>query len=68
MKSFLDPYCSARTRTELGYLENTQRAAFVPLQASSRTRHLRSPHANADMKQYECDRTEPLFCAGHDHG
>ena len=29
---------------------------------------LRSTHANAGMKQYECGRTQPLFRAGHDRG
>jgi hypothetical protein len=29
---------------------------------------LRSPHANAGMKQHECGRTQPLLRMGHDHG
>jgi hypothetical protein len=29
---------------------------------------LRSPHANAGMKQYECGRTQPLLCMGQNHG
>jgi hypothetical protein len=39
-----------------------------PSRASSHTRLLCSPHANASMKQYECGRTQPLFRAGHDRG
>jgi hypothetical protein len=54
--------CSARTRTEQGYLENPQQKCILsPSRASSRTRLLRSPHANAGMKQYECGRTQPFF-------
>jgi hypothetical protein len=39
-----------------------------PPRASSRTRLLRSPHANAGMKRNECGRTKPLFRVGHDRG
>ncbi len=28
---------------------------------------LRSPHANAGMKQYKCGRTQPLLHMGHNH-
>ena len=45
------------------------RAAFVPLQEPVAVLAiLRSPHANAGMKQYECGRTQPLFRACHDGG
>jgi hypothetical protein len=44
-----------QTQTELGYLENPQQSSIRSLsRASSHTRLLRSPHANAGMKQYEC--------------
>jgi hypothetical protein len=44
-------------------------SAFLPSRASSRIRaFLRSPHANAGMKQYKCGRTQPLLRMGHDHG
>ncbi len=43
--------------------------AFAPLQEPVAVLAiLRSPHANAGMKQYECGRTQPLFRAGHDRG
>jgi hypothetical protein len=52
-----------------GYLENPQQQSIEsPPRASSRTRFLRSPHANAGMKQYEFGRTQPFFRVGHDHG
>jgi hypothetical protein len=58
-----------RTWTEKGYLENPQQSSIrSPSRASSRTRLLRSPHANAGMKQYECGRTQPFFRVGHDPG
>ena len=61
--------CSARTRTEQGDLENPQQSSIhSPPRASSRTCLLRSPHANAGMKQYECGRTQPLFRAGNNRG
>jgi hypothetical protein len=45
------------------------RAAFVILQEPVDVLAiLRSPHANAGMKQYECGRTQPLFRAGHNRG
>jgi hypothetical protein len=45
------------------------RASFhSPSRASRRTRFLRSPHTNVGVKHYECGRTQPLFCADHDHG
>jgi hypothetical protein len=44
-------------------------SAFLPSRASSRIRtFLRSPHANAGMKQYECGPSQPLLHVGHDHG
>ncbi len=53
----------------IGLLENPQQQSIrSPPRASSRTRLLRSPHANAGMKQYECSRKQPLFRAGHDRG
>ncbi len=56
-----------QTRTEQGYLENSQHQSIrSPPRASSRTRLLRSPHANAGMKQNECGRTQPLFRVGND--
>ncbi len=45
-------------------------SAFLPSRASSRKpAFLRSPHANAGMKQkkYKCGRTQPLLHVGHDH-
>jgi hypothetical protein len=45
-----------------------QQSIRSPPRASSRTRFLRSPHANAGMKQYECGRTQPLFRVGHNRG
>jgi hypothetical protein len=39
-----------------------------PPRASSCTRFLRSPRANAGMKRNECGHTQPLFRVGHDHG
>ncbi len=61
--------CSARTGTEKGYLENPQQSSIrSPPRASSRTRLLPSPHANAGMKQYECGRTQPLFRERYNRG
>ncbi len=47
--------------------KSPSRAAFVPLQDPVLA-ILRSPHANAGKKQYECGRTQLLFHAGHDRG
>jgi hypothetical protein len=45
------------------------REAFVPLQEPvAILAILRSPHANAGMKQYECGHAQPLFRAGQDRG
>jgi hypothetical protein len=53
----------------IGLLGNPPAAEHSsPPRASSCTCFLRSPHANAGMKQYECGRTQPLFRAGHDRG
>ncbi len=61
--------CSARTGQNRVTWETHSRAAFVPLQEPVAVLAiLRSPHANAGMKQYECGRTQPLFRAGHDRG
>jgi hypothetical protein len=44
-------------------------SAFLPSRASSPIRaFLRSPPANAGMKQYKYGRTQPLLRMGHDHG
>jgi hypothetical protein len=60
---------SARTGQNRVTWKTPSRAAFVPLQEPVAVLALlRSPHANAGMKQYECVRTQPLFRAGHDHG
>jgi hypothetical protein len=60
---------SARTGQNRFTWKTPSRAAFVPLQEPVAVLALlRSPHANAGMKQYECGRTQPLFHTGHDHG
>jgi hypothetical protein len=72
--NFLSPQigvgdCSARTRQNRVTWKTPSKAAFVPLQEPVHVAvlaTLRSPHANAGMKHYECDRTQPLFHAGHD--
>jgi hypothetical protein len=53
-------------RTEKGYLTNTQLAQHSYRQdpVALLTSLLSS---NAGMKQYECGRTQPLLCKGHDH-
>jgi hypothetical protein len=49
--------------------KTTSSEAFVPLQDSvAILAFLRSPQANAGMKQYECGPTQPLFLAGHNRG
>jgi hypothetical protein len=47
----------------MGYLENPQHAAFVPLQEPVSVLASYIPHtqANAGMKQYKCGRTQPLL-------
>jgi hypothetical protein len=61
--------CSAGTGQNRVTWKTPSRAAFVPLQEPvAGLAFLRSPHANAGMKQYECGRTQPLFRAGHDRG
>jgi hypothetical protein len=61
--------CSARTGQNRVTWKIPSRAAFVPLQEPVAVLAiLRSPHANAGMKQYERGRTQPLFRAGHDRG
>ncbi len=58
--------CSEIEFVFLNYLENPhQQSIRSPPIASSL---LCSPHANAGMKQYKGDRTQPLFRVGHDHG
>jgi hypothetical protein len=61
--------CSARTEQNRVTRKTPSSAAICILQEPVAVlAFLRSPHANAGMKQYKCGRTQPLFRAGHDHG
>jgi hypothetical protein len=64
-----DNTCSVKTGQNRITWKTPSRAAFVPLQEPVAVLAiLRSPHANAGLKQYECGRTQTLFRAGHVHG
>ncbi len=61
--------CSARTGQNRVTWKTPSSAAFVSLpEPVALLAILCSPHANASMKQYQCGRTQPLFCAGQNHG
>jgi hypothetical protein len=61
--------CLVRTRQNRVTWKTPSSASFIPLQEPVAVlAFLRSPHANAAMKQYQCGPTQPSFRAVHDRG